>query len=131
MKRLLGTAALLLACGTAMAQPSVYGRIDLRGGYPTPQVLYPDAVYIQRGPGVAPPPLYLHVPPSHSRRWSTYCGRYNACGAPVYFVQDNWYRDVYTPQYQNYQRRPHAQNEPPVPGDRFDRRNYDGFGNRR
>ena len=31
--------------------------------------------------------------------WRKHCHRYNACGQPVYFVQDNWYNDVYVPRY--------------------------------
>jgi hypothetical protein len=42
-------------------------------------------------------PIYLRVPPGHEKHWAKYCKRYGACGQPVFFVQDNWYRDVYTP----------------------------------
>lgn len=38
-------------------------------------------------------PVYLHVPPGHRKKWKTYCGRYDACGVPVYFVQERWYQD--------------------------------------
>jgi hypothetical protein len=31
----------------------------------------------------------MHVPEEHRHRWSHYCGRYNACGYPVQFVQVN------------------------------------------
>ena len=47
-------------------------------------------------------PIYLRVPPGHQRNWGRYCANYGACGQPVYFVQDNWYRDVYSPYYRNH-----------------------------
>jgi hypothetical protein len=46
-------------------------------------------------------PIYLRVPNDHSRNWRRYCGRYNACSRPVYFVRDDWYRDVYVPRYRH------------------------------
>jgi len=76
-----------------VSQPGVFGRIDI-GRYPPPQVV------VQRPVIVAPPrvvvaepePVYLWVPPGHRRDWRHYCGRYNACGVPVYFVRDEWYQ---------------------------------------
>ena len=44
-------------------------------------------------------PVYLRVPPGHEKNWRKHCQRYNACGRPVYFVQDTWYTNVYAPQY--------------------------------
>ncbi|WP_295955610.1 hypothetical protein [Rhodoferax sp.] len=89
-----------LAAGAAQAQdvyingtvggaiaPGVYGQINF-GSRPPPPVLYAQPMLIQRGP-IAEPPLYLYVPPGHSKNWRRYCGRYNACGRPVYFVQVN------------------------------------------
>lgn len=109
MKRLLCLAALAFVVGPAHAVdvgvsvdigvPGGYGRIDI-GGYPPPLLLYPQPVYVQREPSRAPPPpLYLHVPPGHAKHWRQHCAEYGACGRPVYFVQDNWYRDVYAPRY--------------------------------
>ena len=40
-------------------------------------------------------PVYLYVPPGHQKNWRKHCGRYNACGQPVYFVQERWIRDRY------------------------------------
>jgi hypothetical protein len=40
---------------------------------------------------VRPQPVYLWVPPGHRKHWSKHCGRYEACGVPVYFVSDEWY----------------------------------------
>lgn len=109
MKHLLSAVALLLAALPAYAadvgvsisvgQPGFYGRLDI-GGYPSPHLLYPQPVVIVPPPvGVAYQPLYLHVPPGHAKKWHHYCGHYNACGHPVYFVQDRWYNDVYVPHY--------------------------------
>lgn len=44
-------------------------------------------------------PIYLHVPIAHTREWHRYCGRYDACGRQVYFVQDEWYEREYVPRY--------------------------------
>jgi hypothetical protein len=45
-----------------------------------------------------PQPVYLWVPPGHQKNWRKHCYRYNACGVPVYFVQENWYRGHVAPQ---------------------------------
>jgi hypothetical protein len=61
-------------------------------------------VIIQRVPvGVVRQPVYLHVPPGHAKNWSKHCYRYDACGRPVYFVQDRWYNEVYVPRYRGNQ----------------------------
>jgi len=72
----------------AFSQPGVYGRVNI-GDYPAP-VLYAAQPVIVGRP-VYREPVYLWVPPEHRRDWRHNCYRYNACGAPVYFVQDNWY----------------------------------------
>lgn len=81
-------------------QPGVFGRIDI-GNVPQPPVLiYPQPVVIaQPRVVVERRPIYLHVPPGHSRDWRRYCGRYNACGQPVYFVRDDWYNNHYRPHH--------------------------------
>lgn len=71
------------------SQPGVYGRVDI-GRYPQPVLVAPQPVII--GTRVYREPVYLWVPPGQRRDWGRYCGRYNACGAPVYFVEDRWYR---------------------------------------
>ncbi|PRC92415.1 hypothetical protein [Solimicrobium silvestre] len=84
-----------------IGQPGFYGQIEL-GNVPPPPVMYGTPMIIQPAPvGVVVQPLYLRVPSSHYRNWRHYCGRYNACGRPVYFVQDNWYRNTYAPQYRH------------------------------
>ena len=61
-----------------------------------PVVIYPQPVIIeQRTVNVVRQPIYLRVPPGHDKNWRKHCSRYQACGQPVYFVQDDWYRDVY------------------------------------
>ncbi len=112
MKRILSAVALATLAHGALAadvgvsisigDPNFYGRLDI-GGFPRPMVMYPQPVVIQPAPvRVVREPLYLRVPPGHARKWSRYCGRYNACGYPVYFVQDGWYRDVYAPRYREH-----------------------------
>ena len=108
MKRFITLALAAVALGSAQAQPNVsisvhqpgvYGRIDI-GGMPPPALVLPQPVLI------APPavvvqrqPIYLYVPPMHQQNWRRYCGRYNACGQPVYFVQENWYNNDYAPRH--------------------------------
>jgi hypothetical protein len=76
-------------------QPGVYGRVDI-GNYPQPQLVYPQPVIIAPPPvAIERRPIYLYVPPAHQHNWRRYCGRYQACGQPVYFVQEQWVRDRY------------------------------------
>ena len=75
-----------------VSQPGVYGRIDI-GRFPQPQLYVQQPVIISAPTYAAPPPVYLWVPPGHRKDWRRYCGQYQACGQPVYFVQDNWYRE--------------------------------------
>ena len=80
----------------SVVQPGVYGRIDI-GNYPQPAVVYPQPMVIAtpRVAVVQPQPMYLYVPPGHQKHWDKHCGRYNACGVPVYFVQETWVRERY------------------------------------
>ena len=84
--------------------PGVYGRIDIGGGEPPPQTIYRQPIVVDRGPRYEAAPLYLHVPPDHARNWRRYCRAYDACGRPVYFVRDDWYRNVYAPRYRESHR---------------------------
>lgn len=112
MKRFLFVAALASMISPALAadigvsltigQPGFYGQIDI-GDFPQPRVIYRqprivDHISINR------PPIYLHVPPGHARDWRKHCGRYNACGERVYFVQEQWYSGEYIPHYQSQYR---------------------------
>jgi hypothetical protein len=81
-----------------VSEPGVYGRIDI-GRFPQPQVVVAQPVIIAK-PRVMvaqPEPVYLWVPPGHQKNWGKHCRSYNACGVPVYFVQDGWYREHVAP----------------------------------
>ena len=78
-----------------ISQPGVYGRIDI-GNFPQPRLVYPQPVVIMPSPMAAyQQPIYMYVPPGHQKNWAKHCARYNACGQPVYFVQENWVRERY------------------------------------
>ena len=97
----LQTTALAADVGVSVniSQPGFYGRIDV-GRVPQPVVIYAQPVVIEQRPmRVMREPIYLRVPPGHEKHWDKNCRRYNACGQPVYFVQDSWYREVYAPRY--------------------------------
>jgi len=100
----------------SIGQPGFFGQIEIGDSYPAPRVLYPQPVVIQQGGGQYPP-LYLHVPPGQSKNWRKYCGRYDACGRPVYFVRDDWYNNTYAPRYRDY-------HEHGDDGRRFDRNDH-------
>jgi hypothetical protein len=114
MKKLI---ALVLAAGAATAamaqpgvgisiginQPGVYGRINI-GEVPPPALVVPRPVLIAPA-RVAGPPAYLYVPPAEQRNWRRYCGRYNACGQPVYFVREDWVRDRYVRDHPDWDHR--------------------------
>lgn len=88
-----------VAVSVNIGQPGVYGRIDI-GRFPQPQLVYAQPVMISPAPvTVVQQPIYLHVPVVQARNWGAYCGHYNACRQPVYFVQDGWYDAVYAPAY--------------------------------
>jgi hypothetical protein len=132
MKKLVALALAAAAIGSAQAQvgvsinvrqPGVYGRIDIGGGLPPPALVLPQPVLI------SPPrvvveraPIYLYVPPAHQQNWRRYCGRYGACGQPVYFVQDRWVRERYAEHHPGWDRGRR-------PGwDRHDGRGHDDHG---
>jgi hypothetical protein len=116
MKKLIVLALAAGVIGSAVAQPSVgvsiginqpgvYGRINI-GDIPPPALVLPQPVLI------APPrvavqraPIYLYVPTEHRQHWARYCGRYAACGQPVYFVQDSWVRERYGREHPGWDRR--------------------------
>ncbi len=90
----------------SVGQPGFYGQIDIGDVYPAPRVIYAQPVIIHAQPAYQRElPMYLHVPPGHAKRWSKYCGRYDACGRPVYFVNHSWYNETYAPRYREYHER--------------------------
>ena len=108
MKKLI---TLVLAAGAAVAasapamaqvgvsvginQPGVYGRVTI-GDVPPPALVLPQPVIVAPPPvAVARSPIYLYVSPYEQQNWRRYCGRYNACGQPVYFVREDWVRERY------------------------------------
>ena len=118
MKR---TLALILAAGAVVSanaqptvgvsiginQPGVYGRINI-GDVPQPALVLPQPVIITPAPRyVERRPIYLYVPPVHQGDWGRYCGRYAACGQPVYFVRDQWVRERYEREHPGWDRGRH------------------------
>jgi len=88
------------AVAVTVGEPGFFGHIEIGDLPRPPQLIFPQPVIIKTVPvGVAPAPVYLHVPPGHEKKWSKHCHKYNACGRPVYFVQDRWYNDEYVPEY--------------------------------
>ena len=75
-----------------ISQPGVYGRIDI-GRFPQPQLVVAQPIYVERPVRmvIQPEPVYMWVPPGHRKNWKKHCREYGACGAPVYFVRDDWY----------------------------------------
>lgn len=95
-----------------ISQPGFYGRINI-GDQPPPAVIYSQPIIIQQTPvAVHRRPIYLRVPPGHSKNWARYCGRYSACGQPVYFVR---YGDRIAPRHGYHDHDRH---------DRYDRREH-------
>lgn len=103
-------AAALAACAIAaeaadvgvsisVGEPGFYGQLNI--GNMMPQLVYPQPVIIAPR-AVALPPLYLRVPPGHARHWEKHCFEYGACDRQVYFVQDEWYNNVYAPYYREH-----------------------------
>ncbi len=109
----LAGSALVAACGlaraatwTALVQPGEYGRVAIGGYVEAPRVIAPRPLvgfvdryghaveeYVDPAFGTEQMPVYLWVPEAQRLHWAEYCGEYGACGVPVYFVEDRWYRD--------------------------------------
>jgi hypothetical protein len=89
-------------------QPGVYGRINI-GDVPPPALVLPRPVIYAPPPVVVQrAPIYLYVPPGHQQNWGRYCGRYGACGQPVYFVRDEWVRERYEHAHPGWERGRHG-----------------------
>jgi hypothetical protein len=94
--------------GVTIREPGVYGRIEV-GTSPPPPVYYPRPVVIAQPAVVVAQqvqPMYLYVPPGHAKKWRKHCHKYNACGQPVYFVQEDWVRDNYRRAHPDWRPRP-------------------------
>ncbi len=107
-----------------VGEPGFFGSLDI-GGYPPPQTVYAQPVIIDRGPGYDAQPLYLRVPVGYESDWRRHCREYNACGRPVYFVRDDWYRNVYAPHYRDYHARDEHRDRPQYDQRRGDERRGD------
>jgi len=101
---LIGAQAMAADVGVSVTvgQPGFYGRIDIGPPPPPAAFIYAQPVIIQQLRGPAYPPLYLRVPPGYERHWDKHCRRYDACGRPVYFVRDDWYRHQYVERRDGY-----------------------------
>jgi hypothetical protein len=92
-----GTASAQTSVGVSVsvAQPGVYGRIDI-GNMPPPAVIYErPVIYAPMPVVVQQQPVYLYVPPGHQKKWGKHCAKYNACNQPVYFVKESWVKERY------------------------------------
>ena len=120
LKRSLVLASLAIAALPALAadigvsvsvsQPGVYGRVDI-GRFPQPAVMVQQPVLIAQPRVVVQQPVqpvYLWVPPGHQKNWGKHCGRYQACGVPVYFVQDDWYHQHVMADQQHHGKEKHG-----------------------
>ena len=139
MKQIVILAIAAAAIGSAVAQPSVsvsiginqpgaYGRINI-GELPRPAlvlaqpvIITPPAYYVER------PPIYLYVPVMQQQDWRRYCGRYSACGQPVYFVQDQWVRERYEAEHPGWDHGRHRGWSKEDEGDHGDGDRHEGKG---
>jgi hypothetical protein len=96
-------AATSVGVSIGINQPGVYGRINI-GDYPSPAVVYAQPVVIRPAPiAVHQRPIYMYVSTAQQQNWGRYCGQYNACAQPVYFVQDQWVRERYQHEHKGWQ----------------------------
>jgi hypothetical protein len=91
--------------------PGQYGRIDI-DNYPQPVVLHAHPIVIAPSPvAIYQRPIYLYVPQTYQVDWGRYCGRYSACGQPVYFVEERWVREEYRRAHDNRDGRKHFRDQ--------------------
>ena len=119
MNKVLSLVATMLVAGPALAadvgvsiaigDPNFYGNIVI-GNAPPPVLVYREPMVVVRSQVVFEP-IYLRVRAGHTENWPRYCGQYNACGRPVYFVQDHYYNDVYAPHYHKHHGKGHGNNK--------------------
>ncbi len=133
MKKTILLMAAMFAGGSAYAgdvgvsisinQPGLFGQLNI-GNVPAPELIFRTPMLVAPPPYevAVPAPIYLHVPPGYERHWDRHCREYDACGRPVYFVQDRWYRRVYVPAYRRDQERERERHD--EHRGRDDRRDY-------
>lgn len=83
----------------SIGEPGFYGQIDI-GSVGQPRLVNSRPTVLESRYRNEQP-LYLRVPAAHAGNWRRYCTRYDACQRPVYFVRDDWYRNVYAPHYRS------------------------------
>ena len=100
-----------IGVSVTIGQPGFYGTIIIGDyPYPLPRVIYRHPRVVERG-YVGRRPIYMRVPPGHAKNWDKHCHRYDACGYPVYFVEDSWYEHDYVPNYREYHRYDHRRGD--------------------
>jgi hypothetical protein len=133
----IGSAAAQPSVGVTIGinQPGVYGQIHI-GNLPPPALVAPHPLHARRG-RTAAPPVYVYAPDAQRRDWRRYCGRYDACDRPVYFVREDWVRARYEREHPGWDRgqgrghaRGHEHSRGQSPGHRRqDERGNHGHGN--
>ena len=84
---------------SSQVSPGVYGQVEI-GNAPRPRLVQEQPVVIVTDPRLSrADPVYLHVPPGHSKNWSKHCSEYYACNRRVYFVRSK----EYEPEYQHHE----------------------------
>jgi hypothetical protein len=79
---------------TGDVTPGVYGRLETVK--PNLPLVYEQPMFIEPPEtGGKVEPLYVHVPKEHAKNWKKYCGKYDACARPVYFVKSAEYEPGY------------------------------------
>ena len=105
------TAATSVGISIGINAPGQYGRIDINN-YPQPVLVSQQPfIYAPSQVAVYQRPIYLYVPQVQQASWGRYCGRYSACGQPVYFVQESWVRDEYRREHDNRKGRKEFKNK--------------------
>lgn len=85
---------------TSLGQPGFYGRLELGDDSPRPEIYFSEPRLVEPVAEYEDS-IYLRVRPGESREWQLRCHEYQACGRYVYFVNDDWYTNVYVPYYRD------------------------------
>lgn len=139
MKKIVLALASVLAIATATAQSGnvvpqhrsvAYGVVEM--DHPEPRVLNSHPVIVHRNRGNRhADPIFVYVPAHHRRNWTRFCGRYEACRQPVYFLNEVWYHRYLERQERREERRERweerRQDNPPWDRDGDGVRNRDDF----
>lgn len=91
----------------SIGDPNFFGSIKI-GNAIRPEVIFRDPIIItkpRRHERLEP--IYLRVRPGHEKHWRKHCHEYHACGRPVFFIRDTWYRKRYESRYHEHHRHYH------------------------